>query len=298
MNERMTAVLREAGFDGGGVRATLDHPDAFFALTDRELAYHDAGGLRRVNLPDVTRIHSDRDGVLRVETANGTALTASLLGFVPAQVQSFFQEVRDVTARAKNQPAPPNTAPKPFVAPAAAPAPRTAPTPAPVAPAPAPAATTVTVSPSVREVRAAPEPATATPDRTPEPVSPAPDPAPSAPRPIVISSTPVTSSADDVNAPRAGGTVATPGIAAALASGELAQAASSAEGYVGAIRALAVVLGLAALGVAFMQWRNDQALAALWVLASGGVAAIALLMLASVTRLLVAVARQLPDRDA
>jgi hypothetical protein len=60
-----------------------------------------------VTLRDLTRIHSDEQGVLRVETPAGTALTATLLGFDVAQVQSFFAQVRDTTARAKEQPVSP-----------------------------------------------------------------------------------------------------------------------------------------------------------------------------------------------
>lgn len=131
--------------------ASLEREDALFVLTPMTLLYQGEGGTRRVTLRDLTRIHSDQEGLLRVETPAGTALTASLLGFDPEGVQAFFARVRDVTAQVKSQPAPTPTPPQPS-APALTPlgaktfAPRlqaqplATPTPAP-APAPAPLAT-------------------------------------------------------------------------------------------------------------------------------------------------------------
>ena len=60
-----------------------------------------------MTLRDISRIHSDHQGTLRVETSGGTSITASLLGFDPNRVQRFFQTVRDTTARAKQQPTSP-----------------------------------------------------------------------------------------------------------------------------------------------------------------------------------------------
>lgn len=100
--------------------ASLEREDALFVLTPGTLLYEGEGGTRRVTLRDLTRIHSDQEGLLRVETPAGTALTASLLGFDPEGVQAFFARVRDVTAQVKSQPAPTPTPPQPS-APALAP---------------------------------------------------------------------------------------------------------------------------------------------------------------------------------
>ncbi len=107
MNDRILDALVAAGIDTSPL-SLLDHASAqtstFFALYDQELVYLEGGKSNRVALRDVTRIHSDREGVLRVETSAHTAVTASLLGYDPGRVQTFFQQVRDVTARAKELP--------------------------------------------------------------------------------------------------------------------------------------------------------------------------------------------------
>lgn len=108
MNDHVLQALRAAGFD---VRPTaaLDRDGAFFALTEDALYYLDDRKKSAVNLRDITRIHSDRDGILRVETGASTAITAPLVGFEVARVQHFFAEVRHATARAKTLPPPPTT---------------------------------------------------------------------------------------------------------------------------------------------------------------------------------------------
>ena len=107
MNDRILDALVAAGIDTSPL-SLLDHASAqtstFFALYDQELVYLEGGKSSRVALRDVTRIHSDREGMLRVETSAHTAVTASLLGYDPGRVQTFFQQVRDVTARAKELP--------------------------------------------------------------------------------------------------------------------------------------------------------------------------------------------------
>lgn len=103
MTERVITALRGLGIEASPL-AVLEGEEAFFALLGDLLIYQDGQGTRRVTLRDLTRIRSDADGLLRVETPAGTALTASLLGFEPSQVQGFFAEVRDATARAKNLP--------------------------------------------------------------------------------------------------------------------------------------------------------------------------------------------------
>lgn len=100
MTERAQALLKLSSLQEPLV-AALERTDVVFALTDQTLLYQDLSGVRRVTLRDLTRIHSDQDGTLRVETPAGTALTASLVGFDPVDVQGFFAQVRDTTARVK-----------------------------------------------------------------------------------------------------------------------------------------------------------------------------------------------------
>ncbi len=126
MNDRIYQALTAAGLNTSPL-SILDHASAyasaFFALYDNELVYHEGGKNSQVPLRDVTRIHSDREGVLRVETSERTAVTASLLGYDPGRVQAFFQQVRDVTARAKELPVLPLNQARPE--PVSAPLPRT-----------------------------------------------------------------------------------------------------------------------------------------------------------------------------
>ncbi|AFZ66113.1 hypothetical protein [Deinococcus peraridilitoris] len=106
MNDQVLQTLRAAGFD---VRptATLDREGAFFALTEDMLFYLEGQKASSVSLRDITRIHSDGDGILRVKAGNSTIITAPLVGFEVARVQHFFAEVRHATARAKTLPPPP-----------------------------------------------------------------------------------------------------------------------------------------------------------------------------------------------
>lgn len=106
MNERIEAVLGASGLRGPAL-AALSGPPGLFALTGEALLYQGPHGTRRVNLRDLTRIHSDQEGVLRVETPAGVALSASLIGFEPPEVQDFFRQVRDVTAQVKDLSPPP-----------------------------------------------------------------------------------------------------------------------------------------------------------------------------------------------
>ncbi|WP_019009898.1 hypothetical protein [Deinococcus aquatilis] len=102
MTDRAQSALKATGMDESPL-ASLEREDGLFVLTAQTLLFQDSGGTRRVTLRDLTRIHSDQEGILRVETPAGTALTASLLGFDAARVQAFFAQVRDTTARAKQQ---------------------------------------------------------------------------------------------------------------------------------------------------------------------------------------------------
>lgn len=103
MTGRVDMLMQAAGLREN-VLGSLERGDALFVLTQQTLLFQDSGGTRRVTLRDMRRIHSDQDGLLRVETPAGTALTASLLGFDPVAVQNFFKQVKDATARAKEQP--------------------------------------------------------------------------------------------------------------------------------------------------------------------------------------------------
>ncbi|MFB9992128.1 hypothetical protein ACFFLM_09170 [Deinococcus oregonensis] len=132
MTDRAQSALKATGMDETPI-ASLEKEDALFALTAQTLLFQDGGGTRRVTLRDLTRIHSDQEGMLRVETPAGTALTASLLGFDASRVQAFFAQVRDTTARAKQQATSPTSA---ETAVASAPAVKAAPTPATPVPAP------------------------------------------------------------------------------------------------------------------------------------------------------------------
>ncbi|UQN06224.1 hypothetical protein [Deinococcus sp. QL22] len=142
MTDRAQSALKATGMDETPI-ASLEKDDALFALTTQTLLFQDGGGTRRVTLRDLTRIHSDQEGTLRVETPAGTALTASLLGFDAARVQAFFAQVRDTTARAKQQVASPlpSGGEKTFASIPAAPAVTAAPTPTPVSPPPVTPAT-------------------------------------------------------------------------------------------------------------------------------------------------------------
>ena len=108
MNDRILKALEKAGI-GEPPISSLDHEQQLFALTNDSLLYQGSehGPMSRVTLREISRIHSDHEGTLRVESAGQTAITASLLGFDPGRVQRFFQTVRDTTARAKQQPSSP-----------------------------------------------------------------------------------------------------------------------------------------------------------------------------------------------
>lgn len=318
-SDRAAQTLRDLGLTDAPLSA-LEREDALFVLTPDTLLYQDAGGTRRVTLRDLTRIHSDQEGTLRVETPAGTALTASLLGFDPGAVQTFFGGVRDATARAKEQP----TSPLPRAGAAKTFAPAPTPTPA-ATPAPGPAAETK--RPESRPAPA-PEPQViqspvhAEPAPTPAPVQP-PAPAPAtherpAPTPVVISSSAfsptrpepkgpeprgpeLTKTQDPRPAPAPSAPVTTPappvpapalrGSAGAAAT--LARQTDLASGLPGRLRVLGAVLFVGAVVLAIFQFTGGERLAGLWTLLAGGVGTIALVSLADIARLLVSLARAL-----
>ncbi|WP_418514471.1 hypothetical protein [Deinococcus sp. RM] len=309
-SDRAAQTLRDLGLTDAPLSA-LEREDALFVLTPDTLLFQDAGGTRRVTLRDLTRIHSDQEGTLRVETPAGTALSASLLGFDPGAVQTFFGGVRDATARAKEQPTSPlpqpdaakTFAPAPSPTPAPAPAPRTAePQPEPQRPAPQPAH--------------APEPQVL---QSPVHTDPAPTPVPAvqerpAPTPVVISSSAFSPTRPDPKgpdlsrapearpapapappAPVTAATVTPTLRGSAGAAATLARQADLASGLPGRLRVLGAVLFLGAVALALFQFTGGERTAGLWTLLAGGVGTIALVSLADIARLLVSLAHAVGD---
>ncbi|MBZ9751332.1 hypothetical protein K7W42_10690 [Deinococcus sp. HMF7604] len=293
-SERALQAVQAAGMTEPPLSA-LERDDALFALTAATLLYQDGAGTRRVTLRDLTRIHSDQEGLLRVETPAGTALTASLLGFDPAGVQAFFGQVRDATARAKEQPTTPLPqagGAKTFAPKSVTSAAQVAPTPAPVRPAPPEPAPTLSKAPQ-------PEPA-ASPKTAPVPaVAPA-DPAPAErpATPVVISSSGFSPSRTE---PRPATTAApttepvpSPGLllrGSAGAAAALFRQAEVVAGLTGRLRVLGALLFLGAVALAFFQFQAGERLGGLWTLLAGGVGTIALMALADLARLLALLAR-------
>ncbi|UBV42051.1 hypothetical protein LAJ19_10445 [Deinococcus taeanensis] len=328
-SDRAAQTLQALGLTDAPLSA-LERDDALFVLTPDTLLYQDGGGTRRVTLRDLTRIHSDQEGVLRVETPAGTALTASLLGFDPGQVQGFFGQVRDATARAKEQPTSP--------LPQAGAAKTFAPAPPAVAPRPvASAGHPVTLRPSAEPVQ--PDPVQTLPDRsepvgaepsleaTPGPVRDAPvrdrpvtsesvrvvkaapvtppeavTPERPAATPVVISSSAFSPSrpAEARSAPAAPAAAplvteaptALPALRGSAGTvATLARQADVVDGLTGRLRLLGIVLFVGAVLLAGFQFLAGERLTALWTLLAGGVGTITLMALAEMARLLVALAR-------
>lgn len=308
MNDRVQSALGSLGIEGTPV-AALEREDAFFALLNDLLVYQDEQGTRRVTLRDLTRIHSDQGGLLRVETPAGTALTASLLGFDPARVQPFFAQVRDATARAKNLPAAPLPTPgglKTFgsalktsapqgTAQASAATPESAETPA-----------VKVEKPEVRveQTEAEPEKPAPTVWAGMPPARPAaqPEPRPEA-RVVAVTASPAPVAQAEPQkppvkptplAPKPGAKQQAPARPLDLLPA-LAERASAVHGLVSRLRLLAVVLGLAAVGLAAVQYLEGAPLQGLWTLIAGGVGSVALFIFADVTRLIVALARAVAE---
>ncbi|WP_145999399.1 hypothetical protein [Deinococcus sp. UR1] len=297
-SERAVQALQTIGMTASPL-TSLERDEALFVLTADTLLFQDGDGTRRVTLRDLTRIHSDQEGTLRVETPAGTALTASLLGFDPAQVQAFFGQVRDATAQAKERAAaqgaaqaaevtPEPAAPTPQPAPTPAPEPTPVPTPAPApspapTPAPAPVHTPVSAAPVV--ISSSGFSPSRTPDLTKSPASPrsevAPAPAP-APAPVPMPT------AAPAAAPASAG-VPLRGAASAVAA--LTRQADLVDSLTGRLRVLGAVLFVTSVALAFFQFSGGEQLVALWTLLAGGVGTIALMALADIARLLVALAR-------
>ncbi|ULH16450.1 hypothetical protein MF271_07680 [Deinococcus sp. KNUC1210] len=351
MNDHTVEALTHAGLSPSPL-GILEYANSFFALYADKLVYGEETRLSTVGLPDVTRIHSDREGVLRVETSERTAITASLLGYDPGQVQQFFQQVRDVTARAKELPVMPlNRAAKsePALSPVVATTLPPTPTPSmPAAPDSTPSrapAAAPSVPPYSSGSSTSLPPVTPLVSSTSVPVVPSaamPRPdvgtaeSPLRPEPLVISSMPAV---HDIPPPRksapavvriqSGGTLGEPGspvLSAALSSAAtpdpvptsapsmapvpqimglsltgrdlLRARAESVQRFSGSVRLLAIVLGLAALGLAIVQYRNDQTISAVWTLLTGGVGMVALLAFAEALRLLAALGTELGAGDS
>ena len=79
----------------------------------------------------------------------------------------------------------------------------------------------------------------------------------------------------------------------AVSSAALRGRAESVLAFAGTVRLLAVVLGVAALALAFFELRGGTTLAAIWTLLSGGVGTVALLAFGEALRLLAALGNSL-----
>ncbi|GGM13072.1 hypothetical protein [Deinococcus aerophilus] len=326
MTERAPSERAQSALKASGIHAqaltSLERDDALFVLTGDMLVYQDDGGTRRVTLRDLTRIHSDQEGLLRVETPAGTALTASLLGFDVAQVQDFFKGVRDATARAKDlspSPTPTVGGAKTFgSAPAAPPEPATSSQADPsTPPAPAPAVQDgrspdqpVVISsssfspgpvrkPAAEAARPTPGKVVALGKGTPAMPKGAPDGVPSSraepqgsPSAAVTPPAPEATEAEAEAQPdHAEGTA----LSAVASETALARQTAVVEGFSGRLRVLGAVLFVAAVLLAFFQFTGGEPLAALWTALAGGVGTIALLALAEIGRLLSLMARAPQD---
>lgn len=297
MSERALTLLRSASLNEPLVNS-LEREDSLFVLTPHTLLYQDEMGARRVTLRDLTRIHSDQDGLLKIETPAGVAISASLLGFDVAAVQSFFSEVRNYTSQAKQTPAPAVAPPAPTTIPTqpnevtsnhaalkVQPAPVT-PTPpqsapsqaAPPQPVPVPVANpvAVTVAKTVPQPQDKTQVAQASSQTQPSLVTPVIIPESSANKNSTGSSQSQkapskkkSSSSNQESDPVAKS-------ANIAATGELGERGEQLGAWVGRLRFMSLVVLVAALGLAFIQFSHQQGLNALWVVIAGGVGAVTL----------------------
>lgn len=358
MSARTDAMLKASGHTGP-VISTLESDDAAFVLTTDTLLFQHLGGVRRVTLRDLARIHSDQDGLLHVETPAGTALTANLLGFDPTNVQNFFTKVKDETARAKTAtsgaattsesmptaavarafdsappaanpapPAPMQPQSTPPAKPAAQPAPQTQPV-QPSTPAPAPSTQVVntaresspkigwatgaerkppaqpatTAQPGLQPIARAgqpqtptPTPPTTTPPKSPTqpqsvpPTSPPPTAPPTSTKPAGLS--PTLPPTPTPMPPLSAAPSPVPTVSAAMLT-RLTTEAKTAERAAGRLRTLAIVLFVAALGLAASLIFGGNFINGIWVLLAGGVSAVALFTVIDIIRLQVAIAQTL-----
>lgn len=324
MNDRILGALKAVGITDAPL-ASLDHEQQFFALTPHLLLFQGteaSSPLQQVTLRDISRIHSDHQGTLRVETSAGTSITASLLGFDPNRVQRFFQTVRDATARAKQQPSSPlPSAGSKMFAPST---PAAAPSASPVASNPAPRPAELIVLDDDQEQR---KDTPAAPESGPKIVKIGGSPAPSAPPiqppsstiriearpPVNVSASPTlnrlgpdskvsteqppappVSAASKPASPEPSTTAPSPFLAAltsdqaAERAKRLARAARSLGAQRWTLRILALVLVLGALGMGYVMWQQGKTsqLPALWTVTIGVVTAVALLIMAELLKVL------------
>lgn len=288
MSEQVQAALQALGYQDTPL-ASLEQDNAFFVLLPNTLIYQDTSGRREVKLSELSRIHSDDHGILRVDTASGTAIAASLVGYEPGEVQQFFAQVREGTLRHKQQ----QVTPLPSDSPSKTFAPKLSPklsapgdaasAPFPAAPRPSapisvprPAAPAPVPAPSVP----APEPRLQEAESTPFPVT-----APAAPEPAIAEPLPVESSERPLPS-REPASVA-PSTSTLDAQAEAVAALS------GRLKLLGGILGLAALAFAIILFMQHQGISAMWTLIAGGVGAVALMLLGDIAALLAAMARRL-----
>lgn len=304
MNDRIFKALERAGISQEPL-ASLDYEQQLFALTPQSLLFQaeDGGPQQQVMLRDVTRIHSDQAGTLRIEAGNRTAITASLLGYDANRVQRFFQLVRDTTARAKQMPATPPAPSQGFFGKATAPVTvplaeqlAAAPKPAvgaPVMPAapfkqpPAPADSTIRIGAQVGTVPPVPVAVEASAS-----VPPMAQPPKANLKKVTPEAAPPAESYSEVK-PATSTTEPT-----LLSHTELLRRARAVGNLSGTVRVLAVVLALGSLGMGYVLWQKEsQSIPALWTVTMGIVTAVALLVLAEVLRYLTALGQSVAEQS-
>ncbi len=279
MNDRIYTALAQAGISQEPL-ASLDYEQQLFVLTSQSLIFQveTDGPLQQVALRDVTRIHSDQTGTLRIEAGPRTAITASLLGYDPDRVQRFFQLVRDATARAKQLPSAPAVAPtQSFFGKVSSPVP-----------------TPVLAD----QLAAAPKPSYMTPiDEAASTIRIAAEP-PSTDAPVArpVAADLVAGSGSAHNAPAEPPATPRPQPAASATQLELLRRAKSVGGLSGTVQVLALVLALGSLGMGYVMWqKQSQHVPALWTVTIGLVTAVALLVLGQVLRMLAALGQSVAE---
>lgn len=321
MNDRTFKALARAGIAQEPI-ASLDYEQQLFALTPHHLIFEpqEGGVQQQVLLRDITRIHSDQAGTLRIEAGSATAITASLLGYDPNRVQRFFQLVRDTTARAKQMPPAPAAPSQGFFS-------------KPAAPTAAPTSVPVTV-PLAEQLAAAPRPAVGAPVVPTAPFRSPPAPTPAAPADndniirIGAQAGSVTAAPVAVEAPASVQPMAQPSKAnlekvtseaaplaepqdevkpakttvtaepTLLSHTELLRRARAVGGLSATVRVLAVVLALGSLGMGYVLWQQEgQNIPALWTVTMGIVTAVALLVLAEVLRYFTALGQSVAEQS-
>ncbi|MBB6097014.1 hypothetical protein HNR42_000428 [Deinobacterium chartae] len=102
MNLRdMELRLQEAGLHPADLRQQIVSDDRLLAVTDHELVSLEAGRTARIMLRDISKISSDRSGMLTVMVGDVAALSTSIRGYDVAELKNFFSVVKSAVAQAK-----------------------------------------------------------------------------------------------------------------------------------------------------------------------------------------------------